>query len=83
MCNCKKQVLNKLDDTSTIQRCKEVIESVGDRKWSELLPDEHFILQMMYNDVFPNSKGTPLGDDIITQIRECSTRTNTYYVRRK
>lgn len=76
-CHCgKKKVLNNLNVPSYVQMAKEYLTSIGNTPVEQL--DDHQLAEgyHIYNSIFPNSKGQPSKEELLTIINNASQYKN-------
>ena len=72
MCNCKGKLMNNLSIPGYIRMAKEVWDRIKDIPKEELGEPEWQELNMIYWQLYPNSKGQPANDELYEIIRNAS-----------
>ena len=79
MCNCKKYKANNLSDKNTIKLINEAYTTLISQKSQEDFTEADWVyLYMVYNQAYPNSKGTPSQTDLVNVLTAAQGKQTAY-----
>jgi len=71
-CNCKGKTINNLGIPSYIRMAKEVWDKVSSLQFEDITDELWMELYMTYNQLYPNSKGQPDKQELLTIINKAT-----------